>query len=131
MIGPQSRKDLFKIRGVVDTIRGSKMLKHSSQKSLESAEILALKGLDFLAQEPDRLGRFVALTGIGPDQLRSEAGTPIVLAAVLEHLLADESSLLVFCSLNEVAPEEIAPAQRTLAAASAQSDPDEPPDAVA
>ncbi|MCH9764833.1 MAG: DUF3572 domain-containing protein [Alphaproteobacteria bacterium] len=81
----------------------------------------ALKGLDFLAQDPDRLGRFVALTGIGPDQLRAEAGTPLILAAVLDHLLSDESQLLVFCSLNGITPETIQPAHQALVEAAQQS----------
>jgi len=82
--------------------------------NLENAEIIALKGLDYLAQDGDRLGRFIALTGIGPIQLRNEAGTPAVLAGVLEYMLSDESTLLVFCSLNAIAADDIAPAHRLL-----------------
>ena len=55
----------------------------SHHQNLEDAEIIALKGLDYLAQDADRLGRFIALTGIGPAQLRAEANTPAVLAGVL------------------------------------------------
>ena len=90
------------------------MLNKPSTKNIESAEIIALQALDFLAQEPDRLGRFVALTGIGPAQLRAEAGTPAILAAVLDHLLGDESLLLVFTSLHTLSPDSIAPAREAL-----------------
>lgn len=96
------------------------MVKKQDLKNTEHAEIIALKALDFLAQDPDRLGRFIALSGIGPDELRQRAGTPALLTAVLDHVLQDESSLLVFCSLNAIAPEDVAPAHRTLAETAAQ-----------
>ncbi len=96
--------------------------------NLEHAEIIALKGLDYLAQDGDRLGRFIALTGIGPAQLRSEAGSPAVLAGVLEYLLSDESTLLVFCSLNAIAPDDIAPTHRLLAEAAKAAAAECPPD---
>ncbi len=126
-IGPQSRKDLFKISCVVDAIRGHEMATKSHLPNLENAEIIALKGLDYLAQDADRLGRFIALTGIGPGQLRSHAGTPAVLAGVLEYILSDESTLLVFCSLNAIAPDDIGPAHRLLADAAKGSGPDDTP----
>lgn len=130
-IGPQSRKDLFKIGCVVDAIREAETSMKSHLPSLENAEIIALKGLDYLAQDAERLGRFIALTGIGPDQLRSEAGTPHVLAGVLEYILTDESNLLVFCSLNAIAPDDIAPAHHVLTEAAQANEPNTPPDSAA
>lgn len=73
----------------------------------ELAETLALRALAFLAGEPERLGRFLALTGIGPDRLRAAAGTPETLAAVLDYLLADESLLLTFTSGADVKPYSV------------------------
>lgn len=103
----------------------------SHHPSLENAEVIALKGLDYLAQDADRLGRFIALTGIGPHQLRNEADTPAVLAGVLEYILSDESNLLVFCSLNAIAPEDIGPAHHVLMDASKDTAPDNPPESAA
>ncbi len=77
----------------------------------DSAETIALSALAFLAEDPPRLGRFLALTGVGPDELRTNARAPRILAAVLNHLLQDESLLLVFAATNGIAPELIAPAQ--------------------
>jgi hypothetical protein len=76
----------------------------------ETAETIALQGLAFLAEEPGRLARFLALTGIEAGELRARAGTPELLAAVLEHLAGDESLLLVFAAGRGVRPESIAPA---------------------
>jgi Protein of unknown function (DUF3572) len=81
----------------------------------DRAEALALQGLTFLAGDAARLTRFLTLTGIDPGELRGWAGNPGIQAAVLDHLLADESLLLVFAAEAGVAPEEVAPAQAVLA----------------
>jgi len=76
----------------------------------DQAETIALSALAFLAEDALRLGRFLALTGLGPDELRNEARSPRILAAVLNHLMGDESLLLVFCASHAIAPELIGPA---------------------
>lgn len=80
----------------------------------DQAETIALTALGFLAEDAQRLGRFLALTGLGPAELKAEARSPRILAAVLDHLLKDESLLLVFAASNSIAPELIAPAHRML-----------------
>lgn len=45
-----------------------------------------------------RLSRFLKLTGLELSEVRARAGSPEVMLAVLEHLAADESLLLVFAS---------------------------------
>ncbi len=95
------------------------MRNRKSAVDREQAEAIALSALAFLAEEPERLGRFLALTGMGPAELRAEAGTPQTLAAVLGHLLSDESLLLVFTGMKGVSPECIAPAHDLLTRASA------------
>lgn len=74
----------------------------------EMAEVLAARGLAFLAEEPVRLRRFLLTSGLEPDDLRARAGSPGMLLAVLEYLAADESLLLVFAETRKVAPESIA-----------------------
>jgi len=92
----------------------------------DSAETIALTALAFLADDPSRLGRFLALTGLGPDELKEEARSPRILAAVLTYLLQDESLLLVFAASHGIAPELIAPAQALLEErATADSEDDE------
>lgn len=81
----------------------------------DRAESIGFSALLFLAGDTQRLGRFLTLTGLGPQELRAEARSPHILAAVLDHLLHDESLLLVFCASDGVPPEDIAPAQRLLA----------------
>lgn len=91
-------------------------LKQKCAMSPELAQTLALQGLTFLASDGQRLARFLELTGIGPPELRAWAETPRLQTAVLEHLLADESLLLVFASEAGCAPEACAKALTILQA---------------
>jgi len=87
----------------------------AQKQTADDAATLALSGLAFLAEDSPRLGRFLALTGIGPDQLRAAADAPETLLAVLDYLLGDESLLLVFAASKGLAPETVAPARAILA----------------
>ena len=72
----------------------------------DTAAAISFKGLTFLAADSDRLGRFMALTGIEPGGIRALARERSFQAAVLEHLLADETLLLQFCE-NEAIDAEL------------------------
>lgn len=82
--------------------------------SKDEAEMLAISALGFLAGDTGRLGRFLALTGLGPDDLRRAAGEPAVLGAVLGHLMGDERLLLAFAEEAGHPPESIATAHAQL-----------------
>jgi hypothetical protein len=73
----------------------------------EAAEALALQGLSFLAADAGRMRRFLDLTGLEPADVRARAGTPELLEAVLAHLSADESLLLVFAAGCNIPPQSI------------------------
>src|ERR1700694_1957271 len=79
-----------------------------------AAESLAIQALSYLAREPERVGRFLALSGLGPDQVRLAPAQPGFLAGVLEYLSSDESLLLGFADHARVDPAEIARAQAAL-----------------
>jgi hypothetical protein len=61
-----------------------------------NAESLAVEALAFIAADAERLARFLALTGIGPDNVRVAARDSGFLAAVLDYLAADDALLLAF-----------------------------------
>ena len=71
--------------------------------SLEEAEIIALKALAFLANDTERLSRFLALSGISPGDVRAAADRQF-LAGILSHLLQDESLLLTFTADEDLDP---------------------------
>jgi Protein of unknown function (DUF3572) len=80
----------------------------------EAAEALAIQGLTFIAGDGERLGRFLAITGIGPAEIREVAHEQGFLAGVLEHLASDERLLLEFCSETGVDPPDIGKALAAL-----------------
>lgn len=86
-----------------------------SAPSQDEAEALALQGLTFLAADGERLVRFLSITGLTPGDLKSWAEAQHMQSAVLDHLLADESLLLVFSAEANIAPERVGLARHVLA----------------
>jgi hypothetical protein len=84
------------------------------QLSKAAAETIAIEVLTFLTGNPARLDRFLALSGLGRDNLRAAAGEPGFLAAILDHLASDESLLLAFAANTGHAPATIAKARDIL-----------------
>jgi len=80
----------------------------------DAAESLAVQALTFLAADPARLGRFLALTGIGPEKIRTAAASPGFLAGVLDHVASEEALLVAFAGEAEIAPGDIERARRAL-----------------
>jgi Protein of unknown function (DUF3572) len=93
-------------------------MRHSSkaQQSVnpEFSRSLAASALAFVASDPDRLQRFLNLTGLGPHSLRDAAEDPSFHSSVLEYMLADEELLLRFASESGVKPETVALAHQAL-----------------
>ena len=87
----------------------------ASGTSREAAEVLAIQALNFLATEPERLGRFLALSGLGPESIRAAAAESGFLAGVLAHLAEDETLLVAFAAEAGVKPAEVDRARRLLA----------------
>lgn len=73
----------------------------------DTAEALALKALEFLANSPDNLDGFMAATGINGDELRERVEEPTVLAAVIDFMLKDERLLVEFCDTASIKPRDL------------------------
>ncbi len=73
----------------------------------EAAEGLAIQALTFIAGDGERLGRFLATTGIGPAQIRAAAQEPAFLTGVLDYLAGDERLLSAFAAETGVNPSDI------------------------
>ena len=78
------------------------------------AQSVAVKALAFIAADSDRLSRFLSLTGLGPDNLRTAAADPAFLGSVLDYLLADEALLVEFAADAGLKPEAVARAHAIL-----------------
>lgn len=92
--------------------------RRTARMTRETAEAIAAQAAVFLVEENSRLGRFLGETGIDPASLRSRLGDSEVLAAMLAHLLADESSLLAFTANAGLTPEDIGRAETLLSGGS-------------
>lgn len=82
----------------------------------EVAEHLAIQALSFIAGDAERLGGFLAATGIGPDQIRTAAREPGFLGGVLDYLASDEPLLLAFCTEAGFDPPLVEKARAVLGA---------------
>ncbi|MDJ1157203.1 DUF3572 domain-containing protein [Chelatococcus sp. SYSU_G07232] len=78
------------------------------------AEEVAVAALAFLAADTERLGGFLAATGLGPETIRRAAREPGFLGAVLDYLAADESLLLMFAANRGLDPALVARAHALL-----------------
>ena len=78
------------------------------------AENLAIAALSFMASDPERLGAFLAATGIGPEMIRKAATDPSFLGGVLDHICGDEDLLIAVAEQAGVTPQEVEHAQAVL-----------------
>jgi hypothetical protein len=73
----------------------------------EQAEALAIQALTFIGGDGERLGRFLAVTGIGPAEIRAAAREPGFLIGVLDYLASDERLIAAFAGENNLDPADI------------------------
>lgn len=90
------------------------MLLKPPKPVLPDPEALALQALAFLTADDDRLSRFLGLTGLDGNALRSIAPDPHGLGAVLDYLLGFEPLLLEFAAEIGVDAAIIAQQRRRL-----------------
>ncbi|MGA8613985.1 MAG: DUF3572 domain-containing protein [Xanthobacteraceae bacterium] len=76
--------------------------------------MLAIQALAFIAEEPERLSAFLAVTGLAPERIRAAAREPSFLVGVLEHMLGDENLLIAFSLSAGIDPADIARASNAL-----------------
>ncbi|RBP00971.1 uncharacterized protein DUF3572 [Roseiarcus fermentans] len=81
--------------------------KDRSSTAAEAGEALAVEGLGFLAADETRLERFLAVTGLGPHNLRRAAADPGFLVSVLDYLASDERLLVAFAETSGRRPEAV------------------------
>ena len=89
-------------------------MKKPVQNPREVAEIVAVQALGFIAGDPERLGVFLAESGIGPETLRSAAADPRFLAGVLDFVLRDDATVKAFATASQLHPTNIAAARQVL-----------------
>ncbi|MEO1747216.1 MAG: DUF3572 domain-containing protein [Pseudomonadota bacterium] len=88
-----------------------------AENSTEFDEAIATSALSWIASDGEQISRFMALTGIEPNQIRAAASEPGFLAGVLEFLLGHEPTLMRFCDDNDLSPTLVQKAYHRLAGA--------------
>lgn len=68
---------------------------------------MGLEALTFLAGMPERLDRFLALSGLDESSLRERAAEPEVLRAIMDYLLTDDELVTGFCSEHTLDPRDL------------------------
>ena len=92
----------------------------------EVAEIVAIQALSFVAGDPERLGLFLAESGLGPETLRTAAADTQFLGSanmlrrqqeqrsVLDFVLRDDATVKAFADASKLHPTNIAAARQAL-----------------
>jgi hypothetical protein len=83
-------------------------------KRRENATELAISGLAFLAADPERLERFLSLTGLDPGSIRSAAQEPGFLGGVIRHIMEDDRIAAAFAAEEGLSAEELTAAAAAL-----------------
>jgi hypothetical protein len=86
----------------------------AASSAQNDAEAIGLMALVFVAGDDIRLRRFLDATGLSPEDLRAAAGETSTITAVLDHLMGDQSLLLVFSAESGLAPETVVRAHAQL-----------------
>ncbi len=73
-----------------------------------------IAALAFLAEDEERLSLFLALSGLGPHNLRQAAAEPAFLGAVLDYLGSDDKLLIAFAASRNLSPEQVIQARDAL-----------------
>ena len=71
----------------------------------DQAEAVAIDALGWLAGQPDALGRFLAMSGADPAELRARVADRAFLGFVMDFLLSEEALLLAFCQDRGLPPD--------------------------
>lgn len=86
----------------------------------EAAEILALKAVAFIIQNDELRDRFMALSGIDEGMIKNAVQDKVFLASVLEFFVNFEPDLIVFAESEDISPDVVINAWRSLGGGAGQ-----------
>jgi hypothetical protein len=87
----------------------------------DRAAAIGQEALIWLAGEPEALSRFLALSGLGPADLRAGASDPEFLGFVLDFLLGNDAEVLAFATDAGLPPDMVMRARAALPGGDAPS----------
>lgn len=80
----------------------------------ESAEIVGLQALGWLASNEELMPVFLGATGASMSDVRTQASDPAFLGAVLDFLMQDDAWIVAFCEAAGLAPTAAQEARQAL-----------------
>ncbi len=83
--------------------------------SQADSQAIAIQALTYIAADGEQMNRFVALSGIAPEELRSAAQEPGFLVGVLDFFMGHEPTLMAFAANAGISPEDVTMARHRLA----------------
>ena len=86
----------------------------------ETAEIIALKAVGFVISNDDLRDRFMALSGVDEEMIKTAVHDRTFLISVLEFFVNFEPDLIAFATKEDIPPESITKAWRTLGGGTGQ-----------
>jgi Protein of unknown function (DUF3572) len=101
---------------------GDRSPRSKTRQGQAGAEELVVAALAFLAADPQRLARFLDLSGIAVESIRAAAREPGFLAGVLDHLASEEPMLVAFATEYGIDPLDVVAARDLLAGVHRESD---------
>ena len=75
------------------------------------ADFIAVKAVEYMAQNLETLGGFLAHAGVGPADLKESISDPSFLAGVLDYMMMDEATLLDLAKTMDLSPQDIVKAR--------------------
>ncbi|MCS0496660.1 DUF3572 domain-containing protein [Ancylobacter mangrovi] len=82
--------------------------------TLQAAREVSLGALSYLAGDPERIGPFLAESGLSPADLRGVAASPAFHVALLDFLIAHQDLLLDYAQTAEIDPGHVVAAREIL-----------------
>jgi hypothetical protein len=108
------RFDNNSMRRRVDEMQTLRTKASHKKMTIEEAESVGVRALSYIADDEKRLALFLDATGLRPETIRRATAAPGFLAAVLDHVAADEVLLLGLANALSTAPERIMEARSAL-----------------
>src|SRR5437762_723117 len=78
-----------------------------SQIKQDSAQVLAVQALEFLAADEDRLNNFLTSTGMDVGDLREIAASDHFAESLLDFICSSDELVLAFCESAGTSPEQL------------------------
>lgn len=82
------------------------LIKNLDKMNIENAYIVGLKAITYIMSEEDLLSRFIALSGIGENEISERLQDQYFLSACLDFLLNNEKDLISFCDDSNISPKD-------------------------